>query len=71
MEKIYIVEGWDGDMEVFHNRDNALVEFNRRLAFADEYVLDFEDDGYIEYHWYDKVYRQVYYLTFTEINFSD
>lgn len=50
MEKIYIVDGWDGDMEVFHNRDNAMNEFNRRLAFADEYVLDFEDDGYIEYH---------------------
>lgn len=71
MEKIYIVEGWDGDMEVFHNRDNAMNEFNRRLTFADEYVLDFEDDGYIEYHWYDKVYKQDYYITFTETIFSD
>ena len=71
MEKIYIIEGWDGDMEVFHNKENAMKEFNRRVLLVDDCVLEIEEDNYLEYRWYDKTIKDNYFLVFMETEFSD
>ena len=71
MEKIYIVDGWDGDMEVFHSEENARKELNRRVLLADDCVLEVEREKYLEYRWYDKTIKDNYFLVFMEVEFSD
>ena len=71
MEKFYVVDGWDGDMMFYHNRENAMKEFNRRVPIADNYTVEENNEDYIEYRWYDKRVRDNYFLTFFEATFCD
>jgi hypothetical protein len=78
MEKIlYVVDGWDGNAEYFHNEENAKKEFDRRLEVVDDctFVMDETDragnDTYILYKYYDEDLETYYFLTFEKVKFSD
>ena len=70
-EKIYVVKGWDGDEEFFHNEKNAMDELNRRVMLVDECELIVEEERYLEYRHYDEFLEEYFYLTYMESEFSD
>lgn len=76
MEKFYVVEGWvenshSGDEMFFKNKENAMVEFMRRLAIEDEPILEYNEENYIEYRSYNKDSKTEIFLFFMEADFCD
>lgn len=78
MEKVlYVVDGWDGDTEYFHNEENAKKEFNTRLEQVDDCIFLYDEldendnDVYIEYKYHDEELNEDYFLTFQRVEFSD
>lgn len=71
MEKVYVVNGWDGDIQIFHSEEKAMKEFNRRVLLADNCTLEIEEDDYICYSWYNNVLEEYLGLEFMELKFSD
>lgn len=76
MEKFYVVEGWvenchSGDEMFFKSKENALVEFVRRLAIVDEPILECSEENYIEYRSYNKDSKTETFLFFMEGEFCD
>lgn len=77
MEKIYVVEGWEGDIHVFHKEENAMEYFNRQVT--DDYAFEDDDncelwietEHYLQYRYYDKEYQDYSFLTYIETKFSD
>lgn len=76
-EVFYVVCGWDGDIEYFHNEKNAKEEFERRLKLVDDctFVIDetdrSENDTFILYKYYDEELENYYFLSFEKVKFSD
>ena len=75
-EKIFVVQGWEGDIHIFHKKENAMDYFNRQIT--DDY--NFEDDDcelwikteyYLQYRHYDEEYQDYSFLTFMVLSFSD
>lgn len=75
-DKFFVVEGWEGDIHVFHKEENAMDYFNRQIT--DDY--NFGDDGcelwieteyFLQYRHYDEEYQEYLFLTFAVLSFSD
>lgn len=37
IKNVWLVSGWDGDEQVFENKENAYDEFTKRLFILDDY----------------------------------
>jgi hypothetical protein len=73
MEKVmYVVDGWDGDTEYFHNEENAKKEFVRRLEEVKNYELTIDnEDGHTECRFWDEMFKTWFFLTLDKVKFSD
>ena len=40
MEKVYVVNGWGGDIQIFRSKEKAMEELNRKVLFADDCTLE-------------------------------
>lgn len=70
-ETVYVVNGWEGDMQIFHHRKNAIKELNKRVLLADDCELEIEEDDCLIYSWHDKTTDDDFTLEFVEMKFSD
>lgn len=73
-EALYVVDGWDGDTEYFHNEENAKKEFEKRLeGFDCERITteEEEQEGFECYRLWDDALKSWYFLTFERVKFSD
>jgi hypothetical protein len=75
-EKVFVVEGWEGDIHIFHKEENAMDYFNCQIT--DDY--NFGDDDcelwvntkyYLQYTHYDEEHQDYSFLTFMVLSFSD
>lgn len=62
-ERVWIVQGWDGDIDVFRTQEAAERKMARRVVLVDECELLVEKYNYLEYLHYDKILKQTYSLT--------
>ena len=74
--KVFVVEGWEGDIHIFHKEENAMDYFNRQITDDynfrdDDCELCVETEYYLQYRYYDEEYQDYSFLTFAVLSFSD
>ena len=75
-EKVFVVQGWEGDIHIFHKEENAMDYFNRQIT--DDYNFGNDDcelwvntKYYLQYTHYDEEHQDYLFLTFMVTSFSD